>query len=160
MSKKLLCATTLFTAAAGALAGVLATTHVLAAAAPGTIPPLTDYEKTVTVYEKEGEAGGCGAPEKVLVDNEVTRVNLVSFATGFDRCGQVKRRNHQILVYIDPGDFTLTRSGASGKENKIDPNAKRQPLPPGSIAFHARDSVVSTSHVNNAYRVVFVEIKK
>jgi hypothetical protein len=161
MSKKALFATNLVTAVVCITIGGLMAERVLAAAAgPQPIPPLTDYEKSVTVYEKEGQAGGCGAPEKVLVDNEVVRVNLVSFPTGFDRCGGVKRRNNQLLVYLDPGDYTLTTSGSSGKPIKVDPNAPRKPLAPGSAVFHARDTVVSTSHVNNAYRVLFIEMKK
>ena len=159
MSKRTVCLAAVG-AAVGFIAGVSVMDRVMAAAAPGAIPPLTDYEKSITAYEKEGEAGGCGAPEKVVVDNEVVRVNLVSFPAGFDRCGNVKRRNHQLLVYLDPCDFTLTSSGATGKP--IPPNAKgpRTPLPPGSAVFHARDSVVSPSHVNTAYRILFIEMKK
>ena len=159
MSKQTVCYAAV-TAVLGFVAGASVMDKVMAAAAPGTIPPLTAYEKTITAYEKEGEAGGCGAPQKVIVDNEVVRVNLVSFPTGFDRCGQVKRRNHQLLVYLDPGDFTITKSGSSGQPTKVDPNAKRAPLPPGSAVFHARDSVVSDTHINEAYRILFVEMKK
>ncbi len=113
----------------------------------------------ITAYEKEGQAGGCGAPEKVLVDNDVVRVNLVSFPKDFVRCGHVKRRNHQLLVYIDPGDFTLTWNGVTG-ENQPPPKEASKPLQPGSIAFHPKESLVSDSHINNAYRVIFVEMKK
>jgi hypothetical protein len=160
MSKQTVCYAAV-SAVIGFIAGGSVMERVFAAAAPGAIPPLTPYEKSVTAYEKEGEAGGCGAPEKVIVDNEVVRVNLVSFPKDFVRCGGVKRRNHQLLVYLDPGDFTLTRSGATGEPMKAEANGRqRQPLPPGSAVFHARDSVVSESHINNAYRILFVEMKK
>jgi hypothetical protein len=160
LSRKII-GSTVVVAVVGFIAGGFVTAQVMAAAAePGKIPALTPYEKSITAYEKEGEAGGCGAPEKVIVDNEVVRVNLVSFPKGFDRCGQVKRRNHQLLVYLDPGDFTITRSGSTGQPTKADPARQRKPLPPGSAVFHARDSVVSDTHINNAYRILFVEMKK
>jgi hypothetical protein len=57
--------------------------------------------------------------------------------------------------------LTITKSGASGEPTKVDPNAApRKPLEPGSAVFHARDSVVSWTHINNAYRILFVEMKK
>ncbi len=154
MSKKIAFAS-VATVIGGIAAGVLVGQQVMAAAAAMDTKNLP--------YEKEGEAGGCGAPQKVVLDNEVTRVNLVSFPKGFDRCGGVKRRNHQLLVYLDPGDFTITRSGSTGQARQPNANANaapRKPLEPGSAVYHERDSVVSFTHINNAYRILFIEMKK
>jgi hypothetical protein len=109
-------------------------------------------------YEEDAKIGGGGAPQKLLLDNTRVRVNLVSFLKDFDRMGGLKRRNDQLLVYIDPGAYEITRSGDSGKEITPDP-AKRKPLAPGSAVFHGRDSVVSSTHIYAPYRVIFLEVK-
>jgi hypothetical protein len=108
--------------------------------------------------EEDAKIGGGGAPQKLLLDNTRVRVNLVSFLKDFDRMGGLKRRNDQLLVYIDPGAYEITRSGDSGKEITPDP-AKRKPLAPGSAVFHGRDSVVSSTHIYAPYRVIFLEVK-
>ena len=84
------------------------------------------------------------------IDNDVVRVNLVSFKKGFMRAGGLRRKNNQLLVYLDQGQFTLTGNGK--------PNTQR--LMPGSSVFHYRDSIVSESHIDEDYRVLFVEMKK
>src|SRR5262249_31132527 len=109
-------------------------------------------------YEEDAKVGGGGAPQKLLLDNARVRVNLVSFPRDFDREGVLKRKNDQLLVYIDPGAYEITKSGGSGKDVKPDP-AKRKPLAPGSAVFHERDSVVSSTHIYDAYRVIFLEVK-
>lgn len=109
-------------------------------------------------YEDDAHVGGGGAPQKLLLDNARVRVNLVSFPKDFDRAGGVKRKNDQLLVYIDPGAYEITQSGGSGKVVTPDP-AKRKPLAPGSAVFHERDSVVSSTHVYAPYRVIFLEVK-
>ena len=109
-------------------------------------------------YEEDAKVGGGGAPQKLLLDNARVRVNLVSFPNDFTRGGGMKRKNDQLLIYIDPGAYEITRSGTNGKEVKIDP-AKRKPLEPGSAVWHERDSVVSETHVYAPYRVIFLEVK-
>lgn len=113
----------------------------------------------ITAYEDDAKVGGGGAPQKVLVDNDVARVNLVSFPANFDRAGKLKRRYNQLLVYIDESDYTITWNGVVGESI---PKEKQKPskLPPGSAVYHPRESVVSDSHIGHAYRVVFVEMKK
>ncbi len=110
----------------------------------------------VTKYEDEAHTGGGGAEQKVLVDNDVVRVNLVSFKKGFVRPGALLRKNNQLLVYLDQGQFTITKSGNNTPVAK--PNPQR--LMPGSSVFHYRDSIVSESHIDEDYRVLFVEMKK
>ena len=104
----------------------------------------------ITKYEDDAHVGGGGADQKVLVDNDVVRVNLVSFKKGFMRAGGLRRKNNQLLVYLDQGQFTLTGNGK--------PNTQK--LVPGSSVFHYRDSIVSESHIDEDYRVLFVEMKK
>ena len=110
------------------------------------------------MYEEDAKVGGGGAPQKLLIDNARVRVNLVSFPNDFNREGGLKRKNDQLLVYIDPGAYEITKSGSSGKAVTPDP-AKRKPLAPGSAVFHERDSVVSSTHVYAPYRVIFLEVK-
>ena len=133
--------------AAGALATVVAAAGAFAAG-----------EAWGTKYEDDKTVGGGGAPQKQLLDNARARVNLVTFPEGFTRPGGVKRKYDQLLVYIDPGAYEITRSGGDGKERMPDP-AKRKPLDPGSAVWHERDSVVSQTHVYKPYRVIFVEVK-
>src|SRR5437016_3457305 len=123
MSKKALYATVIgaFVAGAGAQ---FAVTHVLAAD---------------QAYEKQ--AGGGGAPEKVLLDNDKVRVNLVSFPKGFERPGNMKRRYDQLLVYIDPGDFSFVQH-SDGSTPDPKQEAGRKPLEPGHVTFHGKDTVV------------------
>ncbi len=65
---------------------------------------------------------------------------------------------YQLLVYIDPGAYEITRSGTDGKAVTPDP-AKRKPLEPGSAVWHERNSVVSETNIYAPYRVIFVEVK-
>lgn len=109
-------------------------------------------------YEMDAKVGGGGAPQKLLLDNARVRVNLVSFPKDFTREGGLKRKNDQLLVYIDPGAYEITKSGTNGKATNPDP-AKRKPLEPGSAVFHERDSVVSETFVYAPYRVIFLEVK-
>lgn len=109
-------------------------------------------------YEHDKTVGGGGAPQNVLLDNARVRLNVVNFPEGFTRPGGMKRKFDQLLVYIDPGAYEITRSGGDGKVVTPDP-AKRMPLAPGSAVWHARDSVVSETHIYAPYRVIFVEVK-
>jgi hypothetical protein len=113
-------------------------------------------ESGITAYEPEDKAGGGGAPQKVLVDNDVTRVNLVAFKKGFIRPGDLKRRHHQLLVYVDEGRYTIRKSGGQPRN----PNATPNKHAPGSSVFHYKDSLVGESHIDEDYRVLFIEMKK
>lgn len=139
-------------------AGVVFSGHIEAAAAENAGAALA-AKLGITAYEEDGKAGGAGAPEKVLIDNDLVRVNLVSFPAGFDRPGKVKRRYNQVAVYIDQADFTITWNGPTGEAVPAD---KQKPTrtPQGGASFHAKDSLVSDTHVGNAYRAIFVELKK
>lgn len=110
----------------------------------------------VTQYEDDGKVGGGGADQTVLLDNDVVRVNLVSFKKGFTRPGAVLRRNDQMLVYVDQGAYTITKTG--NKTSVAQPRPSR--LAPGSSVFHYRDTIVSESHIDEDYRVLFIEMKK
>jgi len=127
-------------------------------ASSGETPEALARAKTlgVTKYEDDAKVGGGGAEQKVLVDNDTVRVNLVSFKKGFVRPGGLMRKNHQLLVYLDEGQFTLTKTGNNTPVEK--PNSQR--LLPGSSVFHYRGSVVSESRIDEDYRVLFVEMKK
>ena len=109
-------------------------------------------------YEDDKTVGGGGAPQKILLDNARVRLNIVNFPEGFKRPGGMKRKYDQLLVYIDPGAYEITRSGGSGKAVTPDP-AKRKPLEPGSAVWHERDSIVSETNIYAPYRVIFVEVK-
>ncbi len=124
----------------------------------GETPEALAKAKTlgVTKYEDDAKVGGGGAEQKVLVDNDVVRVNLVSFKKGFVRPGGMMRKNAQLLVYLDEGQFTLTKTGNNTPMEK--PNSQR--LLPGSSVFHHRGSIVSESRIDEDYRVLFVEMKK
>lgn len=110
----------------------------------------------ITQYEDEKKVGGGGASEKVLVDNDAIRVNLVSFKKGFIRPGSLLRRNDQLLVYVDEGQYTILKSG----DGKPLPNPHPSHEPPGSSVFHYADTVVTENHIDNDYRVLFIEVKK
>jgi len=107
-------------------------------------------------YEPDGKEGGLGAPQKTLIDNAAMKVNLVAFKKGFVRPGNVKRKYNTLLVYVDQGRFTITRSGGATA-----PNAKpvSQNLAPGSSVFHWKESIVSESRIDEDYRVLFVMMK-
>jgi hypothetical protein len=110
----------------------------------------------VQAYEPEDKEGGGGAPQKTIIDNDKVKVNLVSFKKGFVRPGGVKRRYDTLLVYVDPGRFTITKSGAGTPVAEPRP----QRLAPGSSVFHNKESIVSEIHVDEDYRVLFIEMKK
>lgn len=110
----------------------------------------------VTTYEDEAKVGGGGADQRVLVDNDVVRVNLVSFKKGFVRPGARLRKHDQLLVYVDQGAFTIQKTGNGTPVAKPVP----QRLLPGSSVFHYRDTIVSESRIDEDYRVLFIEMKK
>ncbi len=157
MSKTALYAAALVAGFAGVVTGFAVTSM----AADSKVDPatLTAARIGITAYEPDSQTGGGGAPQKLLLDNDVVRVNLVSFPKDFVRPGKLKRRYDQLLVYIDQSDFTLTWSGGRGEPYKPS-EMKASKLEPGSVAWHPRESLVSESHINNAYRVIFVEMKK
>jgi len=109
----------------------------------------------VTAYEADNEVGGHGAPQKILIDNDVVRVNLVAFKKDFKRSGGMKRRYDQLLVYVDQGAYTLLT--ANGKAIENPPSHK---VAPGSSVFHRRESVLNDTRIDQDYRVLFIEMKK
>ncbi len=158
MSRKIL-RTAIMSAVAGAGLGIAVSNCAMAAGAPSNADVLAVAPRLgITEYEQLDQAGGCGAPEKNLLDNDLVRVDLVSFPTGFDRCGKLKRRYNQLLVYIDEGDYTITWNGVMGKEVPV-ADQKHSHLAPGSAVYHPKDSVVSVSHIDQAYRVLFIQMK-
>jgi hypothetical protein len=124
----------------------------------GETPEARAKAKTlgVTKYEDDAKVGGGGADQTVLVDNDVVRVNLVSFKKGFVRPGAQLRKHDQLLVYLDQGAFTIQKTGNQTPVAKPEP----QRLLPGSSVFHYRDTVVSESRIDEDYRVLFIEMKK
>jgi hypothetical protein len=106
-------------------------------------------------YEPEDQEGGMGAPQKTLIDNDKIKVNLVAFKKGFIRPGGVKRRYDTLLVYVDPGRYTIVKRGNG--EPVANPTPSK--LAPGSSVFHHRDSVVSENRIDEDYRVLFIEMK-
>jgi hypothetical protein len=112
----------------------------------------------ITKFEEAGKEGGLGAPSKTLIDNDKIKVNLVAFKKGFVRPGQVKRPYDTLLVYVDPGAFTITHGGGSTKPT---PAAEQKPSRPprGSAVFHRKNSIVSESRIDEDYRVLFVMVK-
>jgi len=115
-----------------------------------------EHAKMNVPYEDDAKVGGGGAMQRVLVDNEVTRVNLVSFKKGHIRPGPLKRKYHQLLVYVDTGKYTLI------KNNDGTPVKERKPstAAPGSAIFHWKDTLVGENLIDEDYRVLFVEMKK
>jgi hypothetical protein len=109
----------------------------------------------ITAYEAEATEGGGGAAQKTLIDNDAVKVILVDFKKGFVRPGGVKRRYNTLLVYVDPGRYTIVK-----RANNV-PVANPTPdkLAPGSAVFHRKESIVSESHIDEDYRVLFVEMK-
>jgi hypothetical protein len=107
-------------------------------------------KRGVTAVEEDATVGGHGAPQKLLIDNDVVRVNLVAFKKGFKRTGGMKRKYHQMLVYVDRGAYSLL--------NTDTPMPNR--LAPGSIVFHRKDSIISNTQIDEDYRVLFVDMKK
>lgn len=150
-------------AGAGALFGVGAT--VVAAdmnlsritAYPGESPEVRARAKTfgITKYEDDDKVGGAGAEQRVLIDNEVVRVNLVSFKKGFTRSGGLLRKNDQMVVFVDQGDYTMTRRGDTNQASSL----KGRPAP-GSTNFHYADTILSELHIDGDYRALFIELKK
>ncbi len=109
----------------------------------------------ITAYEPEGKEGGIGAPQRTLIDNDAVKVNYVEFKKGFVRPGDVKRKYNTLLVYVDPGRYTITK-GAGGPRVE---NPKPSNLKPGSAVFHRKESIVSESRIDEDYRVLFVMMK-
>jgi hypothetical protein len=109
----------------------------------------------IQAYEPEDKEGGGGAPQKTIIDNDKVKVNLVAFKKGFIRPGGVKRRYDTLLVYVDPGRYTIMRSGGGTPVA----DAKPQRLAPGSSVFHRKESVVSEVRIDEDYRVLFIEMK-
>jgi hypothetical protein len=107
-------------------------------------------------YEPAGKEGGLGAPQRTLIDNDAMMVNLVAFKKGFIRPGGYKRKYNTVLIYVDQGRFTITRSGGASAPN---PNPTSQNLAPGSSVFHWKESIVSESRIDEDYRVLFVMTK-
>jgi hypothetical protein len=115
------------------------------------------------------------APTKVLIDNDQVRVSLVSFPTGFDRAGGMKRDYDQVIVFLDDGDYTIPpRPGATprppsstppqrGPESSITPNGDVVVAgvhPQGTVAWHPKGSANMHMQINKAFRQMYIEIKK
>jgi hypothetical protein len=109
----------------------------------------------ISAYEPESMEGGEGAPQKTLIDNDKVKVILVAYKKGFIRPGGLKRRYDTLLVYVDPGRYTITKTGANTSVKKEIPDK----LAPGSSVFHRKDSIVSELRVDQDYRVLYVEMK-
>jgi hypothetical protein len=129
-------------------------------ASSGETPEAMQRENALNIsaYEPEDTEGGDGAPQKTLIDNDKVKVILVAYKKGFIRPGGFKRRHDTLLVYVDPGRYTITKGGGTGAKTPV---AKEQPdkLAPGSSVFHRKDSIVSELRVDEDYRVLYVEMK-
>jgi hypothetical protein len=125
-------------------------------ASAGEKPEVMQREAALNVssYEPEDKEGGGGAYQKTLVDNDKVKVILVDYKKGFIRPGGMKRRYNTLLVYITPGRYTITSTGANTPVKE--PPSK---LAPGSAVFHYKDSIVSGLRVDQDYRVMYVEMK-
>lgn len=143
-------------AALALLVAVTLTTEMEAAAAAAQ-PPV------------EQEVGG-GAPTKVLIDNASMRVTLVSFPADFIREGGQQRRMEQLIVYLDPGEFEVVggsgnprpRTAGVGPESPITLQGTVSDSgvhPPGTVAWHPKDSLTSTLRIKRAYRALYIETK-
>ena len=108
----------------------------------------------VSSYEPGDKEGGGGAYQKTLVDNDKVKVILVDYKKGFIRPGAMKRRYNTLLVYITPGRYTITSTGANTPVQEVPSK-----LAPGSAVFHYKDSIVSGLRVDEDYRVMYVEMK-
>src|SRR5579862_8899159 len=84
-------------------------------ASAGEKPEMMQKEAALNIssYEPEDKEGGGGAYQKTLVDNDKVRVILVDYKKGFMRPGAMKRRYNTLLVYITPGRYTITSTGAN-----------------------------------------------
>jgi hypothetical protein len=124
---------------------------------PGETPEALQRAAALNIgsYEPEDKEGGGGAYQKTLIDNDKIRVIIAAYKKGFMRPGGFKRRYNTLLVYIDPGRYTITKSGAGT------PVASPKPsnLAPGTSVFHRKESIVSELRVDEDYRVVYVEMK-
>ena len=109
----------------------------------------------ISAYEPEDKEGGGGAYQKTLIDNDKVKVILVAYKKDFVRPGGVKRRYNTLLVYVDPGRYTITKTGANTPVKSLVPSK----LAPGSAVFHRKDSIVSELLVDEDYRVLYVEMK-
>jgi hypothetical protein len=125
-------------------------------ASPGETPEAMKHaaDLNINTYEPQDAEGGGGAYQKTLIDNDKVKVNLVAYRKGFVRAGGMKRRYDTLLVYVDPGRYSITKVGANTPVTQ--PPHK---LAPGSVVFHRKDSIVSEIHVNEDYRVLYVEMK-
>ena len=129
-------------------------------ASSGETPEAMQRENALNIaaYEPEDREGGDGAPQKTLIENDKVKVVLVAYKKGFIRPGGFKRRHDTLLVYVDPGRYTITKGGGTGATTPV---AQEQPakLAPGSSVFHRKDSIVSELRVDEDYRVLYVEMK-
>ena len=125
-------------------------------ASSGETPEQMSQENALHVqaYENEATEGGGGAEQKTLIDNDKVKVILVAYKKGFQRAGGVKRRYDTALVYVDPGRYTITATGANTPVHMAP-----HKLAPGSVVFHRKDSIVSALRVDEDYRVLYVEMK-
>jgi len=125
-------------------------------ASSGETPEMMKKEADLNVqqYEPEDQEGGGGAEQKTLIDNDKLKVILVAYKKGFVRPSGFKRRHDTLLVYVDPGRYTITKEGANTPV-KMAPHK----LAPGSVVFHRKDSITSEIHVDQDYRVLYVETK-
>jgi hypothetical protein len=123
---------------------------------PGETPAMMKQEAELNVqqYEPEDKEGGGGAYQKTLIDNDKVKVILVDYKKGFVRASGFKRRYDTALIYVDPGRYTITKVGANTPV-KMAPHK----LAPGSVVFHRKDSITSEIHVDQDYRVLYVEMK-
>src|SRR3954468_19806668 len=116
-------------------------------------------------------AAAAGPPTKTLIDNERLRVDLISFPKGFRREGGDKRPYDQLIVYLDPGDFTvIPKPGAAPNPNRaqrtpespigLDGEVSKNPHQLGTVTWHPKGSETPTLVTNAAYRALYIEIKK
>ena len=126
-------------------------------ASAGEKPEMMQKEAALNIgsYEPEDKEGGGGAYQKTLIDNDKVKVILVDYKKGMMRAGALKRRYNTLLVYIDPGRYTITKVGDNTPVKKEVPSK----LAPGSAVFHYKDSIVSSLRVDQDYRVMYVEMK-
>ncbi len=173
MSNKTLYAVTALAALALGAAGGFVSSRVMAADA--------------SALPDEVDIGG-GAPMRVLIENNKLRVNLISFPKGFSRSGGSKRRLDQLIVYLEPGDFSTgggaprppgaqaNNSGPKHGEpvkcdvirdcgpvdvngNAFSQSASGKPLPVGTVAWHPKGSNVGTIVTKAAYKALYIELK-
>lgn len=148
-------------AVVGAIIGVCATVaaaDLKISGGAGESAEMRALAKTlgITKYEDDNKVGGGGAEQKVLVENDVVRVNLVSFKKGFTRPGGLLRKNDQMIVYVDPAHLQVTKApGAPDLKTPIQLH-----YAPGSSVFHYKDTVISELHIDEDYRALFIEFKK